>query len=429
VKVDPGLAGFDAGRLARIEEHLRTRYVEPGKIAGCQVLVFRRGHVALSSSIGSMDLERSKRVYDDTIWRLYSMTKPITGVALLSLYERGLFELSDPVHRFLPEWRDVMVKERAGAGAAIVTGDGREGEANAHATIGTASLVPPTRPMSVRDVMMHMGGIGYGPRSARLDLASITASSSPAARLGPDMTLEKLSQLLAAEPLRSQPGTRWLYAWSTDICARLVEVVSGQPFDEYLRATIFDPLGMADTGFSVPDSKIDRFAACYTRNAEKRLVLVDDPLESRYRKPPTLLSGGGGLVATTADYLRFCRMLLNGGELDGARVLSRKTVELMSANHLPGGGQLRDFAHPGGYGEVGFDGSGFGLTVAVGLGPTLTQSVGSVGEYMWGGLASTIFWIDPAEAMIVIFMTQLIPSATFNFRGQLHALTHGAIND
>jgi CubicO group peptidase (beta-lactamase class C family) len=409
VKVDPGLAGFDAGRLARIEEHLRTRYIEPGKIAGCQVLVSRRGQVALSSSIGSMDLERSKRVYDDTIWRLYSMTKPITGVALLSLYERGLFELSDPVHRFLPEWRDVMVKERA--------------------PDGTTSLVAPARPMSIRDVMMHMGGIGYGPRSARLDLASITASSSPGARLGSDMTLEKLSHVLAAEPLRSQPGTRWLYSWSTDICARLVEVVSGQSFDEYLRATIFDPLGMTDTGFSVPDSEIDRFAACYTRNAEKRLALVDDPLESRYRKPPTLLSGGGGLVATTADYLRFCRMLLNGGELDGVRVLSRKTVELMSANHLPGGGELREFAHPGGYGEVGFDGSGFGLTVAVGLGPTRTQSVGSVGEYMWGGLASTIFWIDPAEAMIVIFMTQLIPSGTFNFRGQLHALTHGAIND
>jgi len=409
VKVDPGLAGFDAVRLARIDEHLRTRYVEPGKIAGCQVLVSRRGQVALSSSIGSMDLERSKRVYDDTIWRLYSMTKPITGVALLSLYERGRFELSDPVHRFLPEWRDVMVKERA--------------------PDATAHLVSPTCPISIRDVMMHMGGIGYGPRSARLDLASITASSSPGARLGADMTLEKLSQVLATEPLRSHPGTRWLYLWSTDICARLVEVVSGQLFDEYLRATIFDPLGMSDAGFWVSDSNIDRLAACYGRNAEKRLVLVDDPLESRYRKPPSLLSGGGGLVATTADYLRFCRMLLNGGELDGARVLGRKTVELMSANHLPGGGELRDFAHPGGYGEVGFDGSGFGLTVAVGLGPTRTQSVGSVGEYMWGGLASTIFWIDPAEAMIVIFMTQLIPSGTFNFRGQLHALVHAAIHD
>jgi CubicO group peptidase (beta-lactamase class C family) len=410
VKVDPGSAGFDADRLARVDEHLLRRYVEPGKIAGCHVVVARRGHVAHSSTIGSMDLERAKPVYDDTIWRLYSMTKPITGVALLSLYEQGRFELSDPVARFLPEWRDVKVKERADD--------------------GTVGLVEPHRPMSVRDVLMHMGGIGYGPRTARLDIGSLTtAGSARAPRLGEDLTLEKLSRALAGEPLRSHPGTRWLYSWSTDICARLVEVLSGQSFDEYLRTTIFEPLGMSDTGFSVPDSEIDRFAACYSRNAEKQLVLVDDPLESRYRTPPSFLSGGGGLVATAADYLRFCTMLLNGGELDGARVLSRKTVELMSANHLPGGREMREFALPGGYGEVGFDGTGFGLTVAVGLGPTRTQSVGSVGEYMWGGLASTAFWIDPVESMIVIFMTQLIPSGTFNFRGQLHALVHGALND
>jgi CubicO group peptidase (beta-lactamase class C family) len=410
VKVDPGPARFDADRLARVDEHLHRRYIEPGKIAGCQVVVARRGNVAHSSALGSMDLERSKPVHDDTIWRLYSMTKPITGVALLSLYEQGRFELSDPVHRFLPEWRDVKVKERGPDGAA--------------------QLVEPHRPMSVRDVMMHMGGIGYGPRTARLDIGSLTtAGSTRAPRLGAGLTLDKLSHELAGEPLRSHPGTRWLYSWSTDICARLVEVLSGQSFDEYLRTTIFEPLAMRDTGFSVPDSEIDRFAACYARNAEKRLVLVDDPLESQYRTPPSFLSGGGGLVATATDYLRFCTMLLNGGELDGARVLSRKTVELMSANHLPGGREMREFALPGGYGEVGFDGTGFGLTVAVGLGPTRTQSVGSVGEYMWGGLASTAFWIDPVESLIVIFMTQLIPSGTFNFRGQLHALVHGALND
>jgi CubicO group peptidase (beta-lactamase class C family) len=408
MKVDPVAAGLDAGRLARVDEHLKSRYVEPGKIAGCQVVVCRRGQVALSTSLGSMDLERAKRVYDDTIWRLYSMTKPITGVALMSLYERGLFQLNDPVHRFLPEWSDVQVRER--------TDD------------GTTRLVPPTRAMTVRDLLMHMAGIGYGPRSARLDLTALTAGGAKT-RLGEGMTLESLSTLLAGEPLRSQPGQQWLYSWSTDVCARLVEVLSRQPFDEYLRTTIFEPLGMPDTGFSVPDSEVDRFAACYARDAQKRLVLIDDPTASRYRTRPTFLSGGGGLVGTTADYLRFCRMLLNGGELDGARVLSRKTVELMSTNHLPGGGQLRDVAQPGGYGEVGFDGTGFGLTVAVGLGPAGTQASGSAGEYMWGGLASTLFWIDPAEALIVIFMTQLIPSGTFNFRGQLHALVYGAITD
>ena len=406
MKIDAGAAGFDAERLSRVEAHLRSRYLEPGKIAGCHVVVSRRGHVALSSSLGSMDLERATPVYEDTIWRLYSMTKPITGVALMSLYERGLFQLGDPVHRFLPEWRDVLVRERSGD--------------------GSPTLVPPHRAMTVRDLLMHMSGIGFGPPSARLDINALTSGAAP--RIGNGGTLATLSELLAAEPLRFHPGEHWFYSWSTDMCARLVEVLSGQPFDQYLRATIFDPLGMPETGFSVPDSEIKRFAACYRRDSAKRLVLVDDPESSRYREKPTFLSGGGGLVGTAADYLRFCRMLLGGGELDGVRVLSRKTVELMTTNHLPGGGQLREFALPGGYGEVGFDGTGFGLTVAIGLGPQLTLGAGSVGEFMWGGLASTIFWIDPAEALVVIFMTQLVPSGTFNFRGQLHALVYGAVN-
>jgi CubicO group peptidase (beta-lactamase class C family) len=407
--LDPAGAGFDPERLARIDDHLRARYVEPGKIAGCQIVVFRHGHLAHASLIGAMDRERERPVADDTIWRLYSMTKPITGVALLSLYEQGAVQLTDPVARFLPEWADVQVRER-------------DADRVVH-------LVPPARPMTVRDAMMHMTGIGYGPRGARLDFAALTGGASGDARagVGSGTTLADLSGLLAGEPLRFQPGAHWLYSWSTDICARLVEVISGQSFDEYLRATIFEPLGMVDTAFSVPDEKLDRFAACYGRDSHKRLVLVDDPETSRYRTPPALLSGGGGLVGTAADYLRFCRMLLNGGELDGARILGRKTVELMTANHLPHGGELRDVALPGGYGEVGFDGTGFGLTVAVGLGPAATQNASSRGEFMWGGLASTAFWVDPVESTIVVFMAQLIPSGTFNFRGQLRALVNASI--
>jgi CubicO group peptidase (beta-lactamase class C family) len=407
--LDPAAAGFDPARLPRIEEHLRTRYVDPGKIAGCHVVVFRHGNLAYSTRLGLMDREREKPVGDDTIWRLYSMTKPITGVALLSLYERGAFQLDDDVSRYLPEWADVQVRER-------------DAERNVH-------LVPPARPMSVRDAMMHMTGIGFGPRGARLDFAALTSGRVDSPRAGGQTTLEELSIKLAGEPLRFHPGTHWLYSWSTDICARLVEVISGRRFDDYLRDTIFEPLGMVDTGFHVPDDKLDRFAACYARNAEKQLVLVDDPETSRYRTPPVLLSGGGGLVGTATDYLRFSRMLLNGGELDGTRILSRKTIELMTSNHLPNGGQLRDVALPGGYGEVGFDGTGFGLTVAVGLGPVATQNASSAGEFMWGGMASTAFWIDPVEQTIVVFMTQLIPSGTFNFRGQLRALVNGAIAD
>jgi CubicO group peptidase (beta-lactamase class C family) len=407
MKVDSDAAGMDGGRLARIDEHLLGRYVEPGKIAGCQVLVARHGTVAHFASYGARDRERGEPVGDDTIWRLYSMSKPITGVALLTLYERGMFQLDDPVHRFIPAWRDLKVRER--------TPDGKR------------QLVDPEQPMTVRDVMMHMSGIGYA-----LDNSGITVDmlrTPPAARLGKGATLETLTDRLAEVPLRFHPGTRWLYSYSTDVCGRLVEILSGQRFDDYLRTTLFEPLGMADTGFAVGDDQVDRFAACYTRDDQKNLVLLDDPQTSRYRRPATFLSGGGGLVATTADYMRFCQMLLNGGELDGKRILSRKTVELMASNHLPGGGELSDFALPGGYGEVGFRGMGFGLTVAVGKGPTATGVVGSPGEYMWGGAASTIFWIDPAEDLFAIFATQLIPSGTFNFRAQLKSIVYGAIAD
>jgi CubicO group peptidase (beta-lactamase class C family) len=408
LKADPEGAGFDAARLVRIEEHLRTRYVDPGKIAGCQVLVSRAGRLAYASTLGMADRERAVPVGDDTIWRLYSMTKPITGVALLTLYERGLFQLDDPVHRFLPEFRGLQVRERD--------------------EDGTKRLVDPARPMSMRDAMMHMSGLGWGPRGARLDLTTM-GERPPSLRLGGGGTLQTLVERLAGEPLRYHPGTQWLYSWSTDVCARLVEVLSGQRFDEYLRTTIFEPLGMADAGFSVPDAEIGRFAALYRRNSRKELVLSDDPLTSEYRKHPAFLSGGGGLVATAADYLRFCHMLVGGGEVDGVRILGRKTVDLMRANHLPGGGDLRQFALPGGYGEVGFEGMGFGLTVAVSKGPVATQGVGSTGEYMWGGFASTAFWVDPVEDVSVVFMTQLVPSGTFDFRGQLKSLVYGAMVD
>ncbi|MGH2686740.1 MAG: serine hydrolase domain-containing protein, partial [Actinomycetota bacterium] len=339
-------------------------------------------------------------VADDTIWRLYSMTKPITGVALMTLYEHGMFQLGDPVHRFIPEWRDLKVR------------DGGD-------------LVQPSRPPSVRDVMMHMSGVGYGPGNADID-PSILGTGSWLERFE---SLEAMTLELAEAPLRFHPGTQWLYSLGTDVCARLVEIMSGQRFDEYLRTTLFEPLGMVDTGFTVRDEKADRFAAGYRRNSRKELKLLDDPERSAYRRERTFLSGGGGLVSTAADYLRFCQMLLNGGELDGVRILGRKTVELMTSNHLPGDGELRSYALPGGYGEVGMDGMGFGLTMAVSQGPVETQVIGSRGEFMWGGAASTIFWVDPAEELIVVFMTQLIPSGTFNFRGQLKTIVYPAIVD
>ena len=394
MKPNPDAAGMDARQLDRISEHLRSRYVDAGKIAGCQVAVVRHGELAYLDSIGKRDLERDLPVTEDTIWRIYSMTKPITGVALLTLYERGLFQLDDPVYRFIPAWKDLKVRLKSDD--------------------GTTTLVDPERPMSVRDVMMHMTGLGWGGRT-------------PVERMARGGTLESLCSDLAERPLRFHPGTRWFYSVSTDVCARLVEIISGERFDDYLSENVFGPLGMVDTGFRVPDAEIGRLAANYERDDSKHLRLVDDPERSAYRKQPTFLSGGGGLVSTTEDYVRFLRMLAGSGELDGTRVLGRKTVDLMTINHLPGGGQLSEFAVPGAYGEVGFDGMGFGLTVAVGLGPAATQVIGSAGEYMWGGAASTAFWVDPIEDLIVVFMTQLMPSGTFNFRGQLKSIIYPAI--
>jgi CubicO group peptidase (beta-lactamase class C family) len=408
MKINADAAGFDAVRLERIADHLRTRYIEPAKLAGCQTVVVRHGQVACISSLGSMDLERAKPVRDDTIWRLYSMTKPITGVALMTLYERGHFQLSDPVHRFIPSWKNLKVRVKD--------------------PDGTVQLIEPQRPMTVRDLLMHMSGLGYGPRRPAPP-ANFLESLPTAAFRASGATLETMVEQLAERPLLFHPGTHWLYSLSTDVCGRLVEILSGRRFDDYLREEIFRPLGMVDTGFFVPEADIGRFAANYGRNSEKKLVLIDDPERSPYREPRSFLSGGGGLVGTTADYLRFCQMLANGGELDGHRILGRKTVELMTLNHLPGGGELREFALPGSYGETGFDGVGFGLTMAVGLSPTITQASGSPGEFYWGGAASTIFWIDPREDLIVIFMTQLMPSGTFNFRGQLKALVYSAIVD
>ncbi len=402
MKVDPDAAGLDAKQLARIGEHLTTRYIEPGKIAGCQVAVTRHGALGYFESFGLMDRERNRAVEEDTIWRPYSMTKPIVGVALMKLYERGLFQLNDPVHVWIPEWRDLKVR-------------------------GKDSPVPPDRPMNVRDCLMHMTGLGWG-----IDPPLTMDKFLPAMmsiRGGANGTLADLVTNLAKHPLEFSPGTQWLYGLSTDICGRLVELMSGQPLDEFLQDEIFAPLGMVDTGFSVKPEAASRLAANYLRGARKETQLMEDPEQSAYLMHPKFLSGGGGLVGTTSDYLRFTQMLVNRGELDGVRILGRKTVELMSLNHLPGDGELRDFAAPGGYGETGFDGVGFGLTMAVGLGPVATSTVGSKGDFYWGGAASTAFWVDPAEDLTVVFMTQLMPSGTFNFRGQLRTLVYPAIND
>jgi len=401
MELAPKRAGFAPERISRITDHLDKHYVAAGKIAGCQALVARHGHVAYFKSIGLMDRERRKPMADDTIFRLYSMTKPIASVALMTLFEQGHFQLNDPVSRFIPAWRDHKVWV-SGEGASMET-------------------VAPARPMTMRNVLSHTGGLTYG------------ATNHPVDRIyrelgvmrGPGETLAGFAEKLAKVTLRYQPGERWMYSLSTDVCGRLVEVISGKPFDQYLQETIFDPLDMKDTSFMVAPRKLDRFAANYERQANKTLKLIDDPERSNYLKPPTFFSGGGGLTGTTADYLRFCEMLRRGGELDGARILGPRTIDLMRQNHLAGGKDLSAMAI-GAFSETAYEGVGFGLGFAMTLGQVEAGALGG-GDYYWGGAASTIFWVDPKEDLVVIFMTQLMPSATFNFRGQLRNIIYSAI--
>lgn len=404
--VTPEQVGLSSGQLARIEGHLQRRYLDPKKIAGTLTLVARRGQVAYLQPLGSMDLERGKPMTEDTLFRIYSMSKPITSVALMTLYEQGVFQLDDAVHKYIPEWRDLRVYAQGNFPNFITT--------------------PCERPMTIRDLMTHQSGLTYGfMERTNVDRAYRRLDVGGAAAGG---TLREMIEKLAGLPLEFSPGTRWNYSVATDVLGYLVEQMSGKRFDEYLQDHVFGPLGMVDTGFTVPAEKLERFAANYERGRDKKLRLQDDPETSEYTRPRSFLSGGGGLVSTAADYLRFCQMLLNGGSLGDARILGRKTIELMTLNHLPDGQDLATLGF-GTFSETTYDGVGFGLGFSVTSDLAKAQVIGSVGEYAWGGAASTAFWIDPAEDLIVIFMTQFMPSGTFNFRGQLKTLIYPAILD
>ncbi len=404
--VAPESVGLSKERLERITTHMDQRYVQPGKIAGCLTLVARRGEVAFLEAQGLMDRERGKPMAEDTIFRIYSMSKPITSVALMMLFEEGHFELNTPVHKLIPEWKDLRVYKQ-GRSPHFVT-------------------EPTQRAMTIKDLFTHMSGLTYG----FMERTNVDAAYRRA-KIGREADGDSLRDMitkLAGTPLEFSPGSAWNYSVSTDVLGYLVEVISGVSLDVFLEERIFGPLGMVDTGFWVPSDKLDRFAANYARNRRKEVVLEDDPHTSAYLSRPTFLSGGGGLVSTAADYLRFCLMLQNGGALDGARLLGRKTVELMTQNHLPGDQDLTDLS-VGLFGEVEMQGTGFGLGFSINLGPTRQAAIGSAGEFAWGGAASTIFWIDPSEELSVIFLTQLMPSRTFNFRGQLKNIVYSSIVD
>ncbi|MCB1683272.1 MAG: serine hydrolase domain-containing protein [Pseudomonadales bacterium] len=396
-------AGFSASRLERITEHLERNYIDTGRIVGAQVAVARHGELAYWRNFGLRDRERALPMADDTIFRIYSMTKPITSIALMQLYERGMFQLNDPIHRVLPGWRDQQV---------YVSGEGEEME-----------LQPATRPVTFRHVLSHTAGLSYGATRHPVDRLYRKAG----VRRDDGETLETFTNKLARLPLFFEPGTRWMYSYATDVCGRLVEVLSGQTLDRYFAEHLFEPLGMRDTAFHIDAAKTRRFAANYQRRPDKSLELIDDPLQSSYAQAPSFLSGGGGLTGTTADYLRFCEMLRGQGELDGQRIIGSRTLDLMTRNHLPGEGELSDLAI-GAFSETAYEGVGFGLGFAMTLDAVAAGGIGE-GDYYWGGAASTIFWVDPEEDLAAVFMTQLMPSATFNFRGQLKNILYGAMED
>src|ERR1700728_2044939 len=413
----PESAGMSKAVFERIENHLRQRYIEAGRFPGTQLAVYRRGQLVHNSVQGLADIERKVAVKDDTIFRIYSMTKPITSVAFMMLVEEGRVALEEPVHRYIPEWKNLGVFQ-AGVWPAFLTR-------------------PTSRPMQIVDLMRHTSGLTYGfQQRSNVDAAYRELKIGEIEKAG---TLASMIADLAKMPLEFSPGEAWNYSVSTDVIGYLIGVISGKPFEQFLQERIFDPLGMNDTGFFVPPDKAHRLAACYsaspqgamTFHATDRkggLTLQDDPATSSFLSRPSFISGGGGLCSTTSDYLTFCRALLNGGELDGVRLLGPKTLALMATHHLPGGLDLPRLSRSM-FSEATYEGVGFGLGVSVTLDPAETLIPGSVGEYAWGGAATTSFWIDPVEELIAIFMTQVLPSTATPIRRELRTMIYAAITD
>jgi len=404
VEQDPAELGFDASRLSRIDAHLQ-RYVDEGAVPGWQFVLSRGGRVVHASRSGWRDRERDLPVEDDTLFRIYSMTKPVTSVAAMMLYELGEFQLSDPVSRFLPAFEDVRVY----AGGS----DQRP------------TTVPATEPVRMVHLLTHTAGLTYGffrqhPVDAIYRSRGLDSDGERAVT-----DLGELCDRIAGVPLLFQPGSEWAYSRATDVLGRVVEVISGQCLGEFFAERIFAPLGMTDTAFGARDAARPRLARLYAQQPDG-LRPADDLALNVDR--PTLELGGGGLISSAADYHRFTQMLLRGGELDGRRVLGSRTVRFMTRNHLPGGADLERFGRPL-YSETPMRGAGFGLGFSVDLEPPATGRPGSAGTYAWGGAASTLFWVDPVERLTAMFFTQVFTLHPLALRGTLRQLVYQALVD
>jgi CubicO group peptidase (beta-lactamase class C family) len=406
IEVDAGEVGFDEIRLARIDRHFEA-YVDDGRLPGWLLLVSRGGKLVHLAGYGSRDKENALPVETDTLWRIFSMTKPITSVAAMMLYEDGAFELKDLVSRFIPSFENLHVYR---AGSAV-----------------NATTIPATEPMRIWHLLTHTAGLTYGfhyahPVDAMYRAAGFEWGTPPG------VDLAGACDAWAKLPLLFQPGTEWNYSVATDVLGRIVEVASGQTLDRFFAERIFDPLGMTDTAFSVGDADAERLAALYVADPATRVPIRNDAMGAMGLRPPTFLSGGGGLISSAADYHRFTQMLVRGGKLDGVRLLGTRTLRYMTRNHLPGGVDLEAFGRPL-FAETTFEGIGFGLGFSVVDNPVANKVVSTKGEFAWGGAASTAFWVDPAEDITCLFFTQLVPSSTHPIRSQLKQLVYQALID
>jgi len=413
---NPETVGLSSARLKRLDEVMTRRYVDGGYLPGLLAYVYRKGELVHTTLSGHMDIERGAKMREDAIFRIYSMSKPITAVALMMLVEEGAIGLDDAVATHIPAWKDLAVYA-SGTPSLIPTG------APSYMT------TPVQRPMKVVDLATHTSGLTYGfMMRTGVDAAYRRAKIVDRQTEG---GLGGMVGQLAQIPLDFSPGTAWNYSVAIDVLGYLVEKLSGMSFGEFLRTRLFEPLGMHDTAFHIPAGKTERFSSCYQPDgAGPGLKLQDDARRSTYAEPPLLESGGGGLVSSAHDYLRFCRMMLNGGTLDGVRILSPKTVALFSLNFLPEGREVADMAFPGMFSESGYAGVGFSLGCGVNVDVAKTRLPGTLGEYFWGGAAATAFWIDPKEELTVVFMTQVIGSpARLTLRRDLRTLVYAAMTE
>ena len=395
--VNPESLGLDSSVLENIKEYLNDTYVKDGKYVGTMTLVSRKGEVAYLDSLGFMDRENERPMQENSIFRIYSMSKAITSIAIMQLYEKSKFRLDDPVHWYIPSWKNLRVYQ-SGVYPNFLTSR-------------------PERHMTIRDLLTHMSGLTYDfMYKSNVDAAYRKTKVQQAG------SLEEFVEILSTLPLEFSPGDKWNYSVSTDVLGYLVEVISGMKLEEYFKANIFEPLEMVDTSFSCPEEKLDRLASLYEHIPDNEPRLLEIPFLNT-----KMASGGGGLFSTMNDYHNFCSMLLHQGEFNGKRLIGRKTLELMTVNHLPNNQDLTEMSESA-FSETPYAGVGFGLGFSVMLDPAKSQTTSDIGEYGWGGAASTVFMINPKEEMFIIFLTQLLPSSTYQVRRELRSIIYSALS-